>query len=115
LTYGRQENARFLRAAFTTHERNYSERTSEEIDAEVRRISDELYSRAKNILTDRWPELERIAQVLITKETLDSQQLTQLLDSSKTNISLARLPDLPRQEYSSLTNLEKNGTPVLAV
>jgi cell division protease FtsH len=87
LTYGRQENARFLRATFTTHERNYSERTSEEIDAEVRRISDELYSRAKDILTKRWPELERIAQVLIEKETLDSQQLAQLLDSPPKQIS----------------------------
>ena len=87
LTYGRQENARFLRATFTTHERNYSERTSEEIDAEVRRISDETYSRAKDILTKRWLELERIAQVLIEKETLDSQQLAQLLDSPPKQIS----------------------------
>jgi ATP-dependent Zn protease len=41
----------------------------------VRRISDELYSRAKGILTNHRPELERIAQELIQKETLDSRQL----------------------------------------
>jgi cell division protease FtsH len=81
LTYGTQQSTRFLRSTFTTQERNYSEKTSEEIDEEVRHIADEMYARAKSILTQRRPELERIAQELIQKETLDRQQLEVLLDS----------------------------------
>jgi cell division protease FtsH len=81
LTYGLQQNTRFLRTTFTAQERNYSEKTSEEIDEEVRRIADELYAHAKGILTIRRSELERIAQKLIQSETLDRQQLQQLLDS----------------------------------
>jgi cell division protease FtsH len=82
LTYGTEQNAGFLRARFTTQDRNYSEKTAEEIDQEVRRIADELYGRAKSVLTTRRSELERIAQELIQKETLDNQQLSRLLDSS---------------------------------
>lgn len=81
LTYGKQQMAHFLRSAFTTEDRNYSEKTSEAIDGEVRRIGDELYERAKTILTSRRAELERIAQELIRKETLDRHQLEQLLAS----------------------------------
>ena len=47
-----------------SEERNYSEITSEAIDAEVRRISDELCLRAKTIPTRRRIELERIAAEL---------------------------------------------------
>jgi cell division protease FtsH len=79
LTYGADQTARFLRSTLMAQERNYSERTSEEIDEEVRRIADDLYARAKTILTRRQADLERIAQELIRKETLDRQQLEALL------------------------------------
>jgi len=83
LTYGSQQSTRFLRATFTAQERNYSEKTAEEIDGEVRRIADELYAHANEILIRRRSELERIAQELVRRETLDRQQLQQLLDSPK--------------------------------
>jgi cell division protease FtsH len=82
LTYGAPQSARFLRFPFTSEERNYSEKTSEAIDAEVRRISDELYLQAKTILTRRRAELERIALELTQKETLDRLQIDLLLASS---------------------------------
>jgi cell division protease FtsH len=79
LTYGASYNASFLRLPFMSDERNYSEKTSEAIDEEVRRISDRLYLRAKTILTSRRAELERIAAELIQKETLDRPQIELLL------------------------------------
>ena len=79
LTYGAPHNAQFLRFPFVSEERNYSEKTSEAIDDEVRRISDRLYLRAKTILTSRRAELERIARELIQKETLDRPQIELLL------------------------------------
>jgi cell division protease FtsH len=68
-----------LRSHLVTEERNYSEKTSEAIDEEVRLISDQLYQRAKTLLTSRMAEVERIAQALMEKETLDRQQIEQLL------------------------------------
>lgn len=79
LTYGATHNASFLRLPFMSDERNYSEKTSEAIDEEVRCISDRLYLRAKTILTSRRAELERIAAELIQKETLDRPQIELLL------------------------------------
>ena len=81
LTYGAPHNAQFLRFPFMPEERNYSEKTSEAIDDEVRRISDRLYLRAKTILTSRRADLEGIARELILKETLDRSQIELLLDS----------------------------------
>ena len=81
LTYGAPHNAQFLRFPFVSEERNYSERTSEAIDDEVRRISDRLYLRAKTILTSRRADLEGIAHELILKETLDRSQIELLLVS----------------------------------
>jgi cell division protease FtsH len=79
LTYGAQHSTPFLRSHLVTEERNYSEKTSEAIDEEVRLISDQLYQRAKTLLTSRMAEVERIAQALMEKETLDRQQIEQLL------------------------------------
>src|SRR5262249_18936748 len=47
VTYGQPQTSRFLQSAFSFEERNYSERTAELIDEEVRRIIDENYNRVK--------------------------------------------------------------------
>jgi cell division protease FtsH len=82
LTYGRPLTARFLPSSFNAEERNYSERTAEQIDEDVRRIVDESYERVKTILTNRRAELERIADALIAKETLSREEIDQLLAQS---------------------------------
>jgi cell division protease FtsH len=82
LTYGRPLAARFLSSTFSADERNYSERTAEQIDEDARRIMDEGYERVKMILTNRRAELERIAEALIAKETLTREEINQLLSQS---------------------------------
>jgi cell division protease FtsH len=82
LTYGRPLAARFLPSSFNAEERNYSERTAEQIDEDARRIVDESYERVKTILTNRRAELERIASALIAKETLSREEIDQLLAQS---------------------------------
>ena len=79
LTYSAPQNVHFLRFPFANQERNYSEKTSEAIDAEVRRISDELYLRAKTILARRQTELERIALELMQKPSTVARSICCLL------------------------------------
>jgi len=79
LTYGIPHESRFLRTPFGNEEKNYSERTSEQIDADVREMSDRLYARVKAILTERRADLELIATVLMQKETLEREELEKLL------------------------------------
>jgi cell division protease FtsH len=93
LTYGRPLAARFLSSPFGAEERNYSERTAEQIDEDTRRIVDENYERVKTILTNRRAELERIADALIAKETLTREEINQLLaESSSTVPAPVKLP-----------------------
>lgn len=79
LTYGRSHQARFLGAPLGAEERNYSERTAEQIDAEVRRLMEETYARVKNILLERREDMDRVVEELIRKETLDRTELEALL------------------------------------
>jgi cell division protease FtsH len=79
LTYGKPISGRFLQSPFTAEERNYSDRTAELIDDEVQRLIGEAYELSRNILTSRHAQLERIAEELIRKETLDRAELDRLL------------------------------------
>jgi cell division protease FtsH len=58
----------------------YSERTAQEIDGEVKRIVDEQYERAKVILQERIDILHRMANALLERETLDSEEIKLILE-----------------------------------
>lgn len=59
--------------------RNYSEEMASNVDLEIRRILDENYQRAKELLIEHQHALHEVSQVLIEKETLDTEQLDLLL------------------------------------
>jgi cell division protease FtsH len=79
LTYGTPMSQRFLAGPFADIARNYSERTAQVIDEEVRRLIDAAYARVKEILVRRREELERIVAELVRKETLERAELEALL------------------------------------
>ena len=51
-------------------EKDYSEETAREIDIVVRRLIEEAYARAKEILTGRAAELESGVKLLLERETI---------------------------------------------
>jgi len=59
--------------------KNYSEETAKNIDAEVNRLVKEAYDNAKNLLTKNRKNLDLIAQLLIEKEVLDIYETRKLL------------------------------------
>jgi cell division protease FtsH len=59
--------------------REYSEKISGEIDAEVKLIIDEAYAKALDIITTHRPLLDTISAVLIEKETLERDEFEKLL------------------------------------
>jgi len=83
LTYGIPHQSRFLKTPFATEERNYSEHTSEQIDEEVRVIIDRIYAGVHSYLVTRRGDLDRVSAVLIRKETLERDELEQLLAPPK--------------------------------
>jgi cell division protease FtsH len=59
--------------------RNHSEHVAEEIDAEVRRIIDEGYGRAKEIVRENRDVCDRIANALLRYEVLDRDDVDRLM------------------------------------
>ncbi len=62
---------------------NYSGETSKMIDQEVRRIIDECYKRAEQILHDNRDILEAMKDALMEYETIDSEQVDDLMARRK--------------------------------
>jgi cell division protease FtsH len=59
-------------------QKNYSEKTAEAIDEEIRQLIDEGYARAVEIITAHREVLDRLAAALIQLETLDVDNLDRI-------------------------------------
>ncbi|MEM9505015.1 MAG: cell division protein FtsH, partial [Cyanobacteria bacterium P01_E01_bin.43] len=75
---GRQQGNMFLGRDITA-ERDFSEETAAIIDSEVRQLVDQAYDRAKQVLVENRSVLDQLAAMLIDKETVDAQELQDLL------------------------------------
>ncbi|MDP9272412.1 MAG: ATP-dependent zinc metalloprotease FtsH [Chloroflexota bacterium] len=77
LTFGRKEEMIFLGREIS-EQRNYSDEVAAKIDAEVREIIDHAYERAREALTAQRPVLDRLAALLIEKETIEGEEFEAL-------------------------------------
>ena len=77
-TFGRRQSMVFL-GRDISEERDYSERTAEEIDDEVRRIIDEAHARCRTVLSEHRDRLDALAARLIEVETVEGDDLLELL------------------------------------
>jgi cell division protease FtsH len=74
MTFGKKDGEIFLGREFTQKE-GYSKNTAIEIDAEIRRIIQESYQRAQDLLKTNLGLLHKIAQKLLEKEVLDGSEI----------------------------------------
>ena len=74
LTFGEKDELIFLGREIS-EQRNYSEEIARQIDREVRRLIDEAYRTAKQILIDNRDKLTAIAERLVREETIDAAAL----------------------------------------
>ena len=79
-TFGDANHEVFLGRDFSANA-DYSPEVAYEIDKEVRRLIDEAYETARNILTERREQLDRMTEVLIERETVDKDELEALLEN----------------------------------
>ncbi len=78
VAYGENQDTVFLGREITRSQ-NYSEESARKIDAEVHRIIDEQYTRAKQIITERREALDKIAASLIEYETIEGRHVLEIL------------------------------------
>ena len=62
------------------HTRSYSESIAAQIDAEVKRIIDEAYAKAKQIIIDNRNVLDKCAELLLEKEKISREEFEALFD-----------------------------------
>ena len=79
LTFGKKEEMIFLGREIAQH-RDYSEDTAVKIDDEVTSIVTENYARVKQLLTDNISALHRLAEMLLERESLDTDDIDKIVN-----------------------------------
>ena len=73
ITLGRRHGNPFL-GRDLMEDRNYSEEVAISIDREVKKIIDDCYQRAEQILIENRPKMVEIVAVLLEKETIEREE-----------------------------------------
>jgi cell division protease FtsH len=84
VTFQKEKNPLFLPSSLFSS-REYSEDTAKQIDEEVKKIIDETYRKAKEILTGKKDELGELARLLLEKEVVEEGDLKKILHPSTSN------------------------------
>ena len=79
LAYGKEQEHVFMGRNFG-NTRDFSEEIAADIDKEIKRIVDEQYSLAKELLTNNKDMLEYIAKQLLERETLDEKEFEEMMN-----------------------------------
>src|ERR1700727_77887 len=80
LAYGKKEESIFLGRDYGSRQQDYSEQTAVEIDQEVRAIVQRQYVKVKDHLTRSKENLQKLADLLIERETLDAEEIHAVLE-----------------------------------
>ena len=83
---GRQNGNVFMGRDIAS-DRDFSNETAAAIDEEVRNYVDQAYSRAKKVLVENRHILDRLAQMLIEKETVEADELQQVLSENEVKMA----------------------------
>jgi len=78
VAFGEHHDTVFLGREITRNE-NISEETARKIDEEIHRIIDVQYVRAKKIISEHRPALDKIAEALLEHETIDGKHVLEIL------------------------------------
>ena len=79
LSFGERDDLIFLGRELAAH-KNFSEHTAELIDAEVKKIISRCYERARDLIEKNRDKLLRIAEALLEKEILSSDEINELIN-----------------------------------
>ncbi|MEW5909918.1 MAG: ATP-dependent zinc metalloprotease FtsH [Thermodesulfobacteriota bacterium] len=93
LSYAKGEEQIFLGREIAQH-RDYSEETAKKIDSEIKKLIDHAYQRSRHILKDNLDILQKLADLLLEKETVSGEELDQLIHSLRPGMVLpAKQPE----------------------
>ena len=79
VTFGQRQDQVFLGRAIA-RDKDYSEEVAAEIDKEVRSFLEEAYAKTEELIRDNLDKLHAIANALMELETLDEDQIKEIID-----------------------------------
>ncbi len=82
VAFERNRQSLYIQTPQFPSSQEYSEKTSREIDIEIKRIVDEAHARARKILTKKKNILDKVAQVLLEKEVIQGEELERLVSEA---------------------------------
>ncbi|HWR07486.1 ATP-dependent zinc metalloprotease FtsH [Sporomusa sp.] len=83
ITFGRRQEQQVFLGRDISRDRNYSEEVAYSIDKEVRRMIEAAYAKTEEMLKDNIEKLHLVANALLERETLEGNELAQLLNQGK--------------------------------
>lgn len=100
MVYAENEGEVFLGRS-VTRSQHISEKTQQEVDAEIRRILDEQYDVAYKILDENRDKMETMCKALMEWETIDRDQVLEIMEGKQPS---------PPKDYSH--NIRKEGSDI---
>jgi len=82
LTFGKKEEEIFLGREIAQH-RDYSEETARKIDQEVNSLISENYQKTHRLIKDNLGTLNKLANALLERETLNGHQIDEIMGNKK--------------------------------
>ena len=79
--YGENQEEVFLGKS-VNQTQSVTEAVAKQIDKEIRKLVDEGYNKAKQILTDKIEDLHKIAKGLLTYETLTGEEIENIINKN---------------------------------
>jgi cell division protease FtsH len=104
MVYAENEGEVFLGRS-VTKTTNLSEATMQTVDVEVRRILDEQYALARNLIETHSDKMHAMAKALLEFETIDAEQIEDIMQGR---------PPRPPKEPGSASGSSSGGTPAAA-
>ncbi|MBR2069605.1 MAG: ATP-dependent zinc metalloprotease FtsH [Candidatus Gastranaerophilales bacterium] len=86
MTYGEPQEHVFMGRDFG-QTKDYSEQIAYELDVEVKKIIDEKYAQAKQILSDNMDILKELAMSLLENETVNAEEFDEIVETVKSRRS----------------------------
>ena len=102
MVYGENEGEVFLGRSVTMH-KNVSDTTMQKVDSEIRRIVDQQYALARKLIEDNRDKIEAMAKALLEWETLDAEQINDIMEGRSPRPPKPATPPAPPSKDSPPT------------
>ncbi len=87
LTYVSEQRSAHLDLGLGSRDRDFSEKTAQQIDEEISGIIEGTHRSVRMILTQQRSMLEKLAKILLEKESIDGEELKKFFDEVKARIA----------------------------